>query len=183
MNEDIRFLSISKAHEAMRKGDFSAREFLQAHRNAIDALNEVLGAYLTITDFHATEVASRVPSNSQLAGIPFGVKDNIDTASIRTTSASRLLIDNVPTHDADVVAKLDLAGAPLLGKLNTYEFGTGTGAVYPDLAFPLARNPWDQNRFSGGSSTGAGVAVAAGLAMFAVGTDTGGSVRLPAAAC
>ena len=183
MNEDLRFLSIEQAREAMRKGDFTACELVKAHLVAIEEFNGALGAYLTIAEFRAIQVASRVQLNSPLAGIPFGVKDNIDTASIRTTSASRLLLENFPDRDSDVVALLDRAGAPLLGKLNTYEFGTGTGAVYPDLAFPIARNPWDQTRFSGGSSTGAGVAVAAGLAMFAIGTDTGGSVRLPAAAC
>ena len=183
MNEELRFLSIAAAGAAMRRGAFSPLDLVQAHLAAIEEQNDRLGAYLTVTADRALQTASACRLATPLAGIPFGVKDNIDTAGIRTTSASRLLADNVPDRDADVVAALDRADAALLGKLNTYEFGTGTGAVYPDLDFPIARNPWDHQRFSGGSSTGAGVAVAAGLAMFAIGTDTGGSVRLPAAAC
>ena len=92
------------------------------------------------------------------------------------------MLDYVPDETATTIERLVAAGAILLGKLNTWEYGTGTGEIYDDLPFPLARNPWNTERFTGGSSTGAGVSVAAGSAMFALGSDTGGSVRLPAAA-
>src|SRR5690606_40788 len=116
-----------------------------------------------------------------LHGIPYGLKDILRTAELPTRAASRLAIPDGP--EATVHRRLRDAGAILLGKLNTYEFGTGTGAVYGDLPAPVARNPWDPDRFTGGSSTGAGAAVAARMVPFAIGTDTGGSVRLPAAAC
>ena len=93
------------------------------------------------------------------------------------------MLDHVSTTTSTAVARLEDAGAILLGKLNTWEYGTGNGGVYHDLPFPVARNPWDLERFTGGSSTGAGASVPAGLAMFALGSDTGGSIRLPAAAC
>ena len=111
------------------------------------------------------------------------MKDNYDVQGVPTTGGSRLRLDHVATVTATAVRKLQAAGAVLLGKLNTWEYGTGTGAVHHDLPFEVARNPWNIGHFTGGSSTGAGASVAAGTAMFALGSDTGGSVRLPAAAC
>ena len=99
------------------------------------------------------------------------------------TAGSKLRLDHVATRDAPVIRDLEAAGAVLLGKLATWEYGTGNGGEYFDLPFPPARNPWDTDRFTGGSSTGAGASVAAGTAAFAMGSDTTGSVRLPAAAC
>jgi aspartyl-tRNA(Asn)/glutamyl-tRNA(Gln) amidotransferase subunit A len=117
-----------------------------------------------------------------LHGLPFAVKDNYDTAGLPTTANSKIRIDNVPDSDAELVRRLKTAGAVLIGKLATWEYGTGNGGEYYDLPFPTARNPWDTERFPGGSSTGAGVSVAAGTALFALGSDTTGSVRIPAAA-
>ena len=117
-----------------------------------------------------------------LHGIPYGVKDNYDAAGLPATAGSRLRLDHIPQQDAALVHRLRQCGAILLGKLATWEYGTGNGAEYFDLPFPPARNPWDTERFTGGSSTGAGAAVAAGTALFALGADTTGSVRLPAAA-
>lgn len=119
---------------------------------------------------------------SGLHGIPFAVKDNYDVAGSPTTAGSRLRLDHVPDRDAALVGGLRDAGAILLGKLATWEYGTGNGGEYFDLPFPPARNPWDPERATGGSSSGAGAAVAAGAAMFALGSDTTGSVRLPAGA-
>ena len=118
-----------------------------------------------------------------LHGIPFAVKDNYDAVGMPATAGSALRLGHMPDRDADLVATLRSAGAVLLGKLSTWEYGTGNGGEYFDLPFPPARNPWDVTRFTGGSSTGAGAAVAAGTAIFAMGSDTTGSVRLPAAAC
>lgn len=119
---------------------------------------------------------------SALHGVPFAVKDNYDTEGVVTTAGSRLRLQHIPDRDASLVARLRSAGAILLGKLATWEYGTGNGGEYFDLPFSPARNPWDMRRYTGGSSTGAGAAVAAGLTPIALGSDTTGSVRLPAAA-
>ena len=118
-----------------------------------------------------------------LHGIPYAVKDAFYTKGLRTCANSRVLLDMVPDYDAAIVEKLDATGAILLGKLNTWEYGTGLGLVYHDAAFPHSTNPWKDNYFTGGSSTGAGAAVAAGTTVFALGADTGGSIRAPAAGC
>jgi aspartyl-tRNA(Asn)/glutamyl-tRNA(Gln) amidotransferase subunit A len=115
-------------------------------------------------------------------GIPVAFKDNIETAGIRTTAQSRVLLNHIPEQDAEVVRRLKAAGAVILGKLACLEFAHG--APSPDQAFPPARNPWNTDHgFTGGSSTGSAVAVAAGLATCALGSDTGGSIRNPAAMC
>ena len=116
-----------------------------------------------------------------LHGIPIGLKDLYDTAGILTTAMSRVTPDRVPTEDATTVAKLNDAGAILLGKLAMHEFALGG----PDTSslFPPARNPWNLNHIPGGSSSGSGAAVAAGLCMGALGSDTGGSIRGPASMC
>ncbi len=116
-----------------------------------------------------------------LHGIPVGLKDIIDLAGYRTTAHSHQLIDNWVKEDAVVTAKLKAAGAVILGKLSTHEFAMGGPSF--DLPFPPARNPWNREHFSGGSSSGSGAAVAAGFLPAALGTDTGGSIRLPAAFC
>jgi aspartyl-tRNA(Asn)/glutamyl-tRNA(Gln) amidotransferase subunit A len=118
-----------------------------------------------------------------LHGIPYGAKDTFYTKGVRTCANSRVLMQLVPDHDAPIIEKLDAAGAILLGKLNTWEYGTGLGLVYHDAAFAHSTNPWKENYFTGGSSTGSGAAVASGTAMFALGADTGGSIRAPAAGC
>ena len=118
-----------------------------------------------------------------LHGIPYGAKDTFYTKGLRTCANSRVLLDFVPDYDAAIIEKLDAAGAILLGKLNTWEYGTGLGFVYHDAAFAHSTNPWKDGYFTGGSSTGSGAAVAAGTAMFALGADTGGSIRAPAAGC
>ena len=111
------------------------------------------------------------------------MKDTIDTQGLPAAAGSRLRLDHVPAGDATAVHRLRQAGAVLIGKLATYEFGTGTGNDLAELPFEPARNPWDPARLAAGSSTGAGAAVACGAAVFALGSDTGGSVRLPAASC
>jgi aspartyl-tRNA(Asn)/glutamyl-tRNA(Gln) amidotransferase subunit A len=116
-----------------------------------------------------------------LHGIPIALKDLIDTAGVRTTAASAVFKDRVPEHDATVVRRLREAGAVFLGKLNLHEFAFGT--TNEDSAFGPARNPHDPSRSPGGSSGGSAASVAAGMALATIGTDTGGSIRIPAAAC
>src|SRR5271165_1055526 len=120
-------------------------------------------------------------SRGPLHGIPVGIKDIIDVAGLPTTCHSRILLDNVATADAAVVARLRGAGAIIIGKLATHEFAIGGPSL--DLPFPPARNPWNPLHHPGGSSSGSGAGVAAGLFPMALGTDTGGSVRNPASCC
>ena len=123
----------------------------------------------------------RSTERGPLHGVPVAVKDVIDVAGTRTTAASRILADNVAASDATVVARLRRAGAVVVGKLNTHEFAFGATTTSPH--FGPARNPWDTDRICGGSSGGSGAAAAAGLVAGTLGTDTAGSIRIPAALC
>ena len=116
-----------------------------------------------------------------LHGIPISLKDNIYTAEIRTTAGSRVLTDFVPLHDAPIVTALKEAGAVLLGKTNMHEFAYGTTSN--NRHYGAVRNPWDLSRIAGGSSGGSAAALAAGLCYGSIGTDTGGSIRIPASLC
>ena len=183
------FLTIAEAARAFRAGGLTPVALTQAFLERIEALNPKLNAYLLVMADEARAAAGRAEAElaqgadrGPLHGIPVALKDNIETAGIRTTAQSRILLDHIPEHDAFCVAKLKRAGAVILGKLACLEFAHG--APSPDQAFPPARNPWNTDHgFTGGSSTGSGTAVAAGLAMAALGTDTGGSIRNPAALC
>ncbi|MBL8702703.1 MAG: amidase [Alphaproteobacteria bacterium] len=186
----LHFLTVAEAGRLIRARRLSPVELVDAHLDRIARVDPRIHSYITVLADRAraaardTEAAiMRGDWRGPLHGIPYGLKDNFYTRGIRTTAASRLMLDHVPDVDATAHARLRDAGAILLGKLNTYEYGTGTGAVHFDLPFEPARNPWDTTRFTGGSSTGPGAAVAAGTAMAALGSDTGGSVRLPAAGC
>lgn len=172
------FPTIASALAAMAEGRVKATDMLDACLARITALNGTLHAvhHLDAAGARATRDAG------PLAGIPWGIKDNFDVAGLPCTANSRLRAGRMASVDAPIVSMLRQTGAPLIGKLATWEYGTGTGAEHFDLANPPARNPWDLARFTGGSSTGAGVAVATGMALFAIGSDTTGSVRLPAAA-
>lgn len=182
-------LSISEAGRLVAAREISPLELTEAVLSRIFETQPRLNAYITVLGEKALDTARRAEQEimdnkqrSALHGIPFGVKDNYHVAGVPTTGGSRLMEGYVADQTATTVTRLQDAGAILLGKLNTWEYGTGNGEVHEDLPYPLARNPYDVTRFSGGSSTGAGVAVAAGAAIFALGSDTGGSVRLPAAA-
>lgn len=183
-------LSASAAAHAIAAGTLRPDELLEAVLERIDAVDARIHSYLRQDREQAraaAQAATRRASAGQrlgpLDGIPFAVKDNIYTAGLPTTAASRVPQRHDPSLHATLVQRLQDAGAVLVGKLNTWEYGTGTGAVHFDLDPPPARNPWQPDHYTGGSSSGAGAAVAGGTAMFAIGTDTGGSVRLPAAAC
>jgi aspartyl-tRNA(Asn)/glutamyl-tRNA(Gln) amidotransferase subunit A len=190
MSGDLCFLTIARAAELIASRAISPVELVEAHLERIAAVDTALHDYITVAADYALARARDAEREiaagryrGALHGIPYALKDIFLTKGVRTTAASKILIDNVPTQSAHVHDRLEAAGAVLLGKLNTFEFGSGVGAPSFDLPFPPARNPWDTSRFTGSTSTGAGAAVAAGTAMAAFGTDTGGSVRLPASAC
>jgi aspartyl-tRNA(Asn)/glutamyl-tRNA(Gln) amidotransferase subunit A len=181
-------LGVAAAGECLRTKKVSALELAQAHLDRIAALNPSLNAYVTVTPERAladarraTEEIARGEYRGPLHGVPIGLKDLIDTAGIRTTYGSKVHASHVPTADAAVAQRLARAGAVLLGKHNTHEYAFGVTTTNPHHG--ATRNPWDPTRIPGGSSGGSGAAVAARLACAAIGTDTGGSVRIPAAAC
>jgi aspartyl-tRNA(Asn)/glutamyl-tRNA(Gln) amidotransferase subunit A len=174
-------LTLADALGALAAGSLTPAALLARCLEMIERRNPTLQAVLHL-DTAGAEQAAAAPRQGPLGGIPWAIKDTFDVAGLPATANSRLRTGRVASADAALVAQIRAAGAVLLGKLATWEYGTGTGAEHFDLPAPPARNPWDTSRFTGGSSTGAGVAVATGMALFAVGSDTTGSVRLPAAA-
>lgn len=183
-------LSLAQASAQLASGQLRATDLITAVFDRIQAVDGVIYSYLRHDQQAAMIAAEQSDARARagqrlgpLDGIPFAVKDNVYTQGLSTTGGSRVPQRHDVELHATLVARLQAAGAILVGKLNTWEYGTGTGAVHFDLEAPPARNPWHPDYFTGGSSSGAGVAVAAGTACFAIGTDTGGSVRLPAAAC
>ena len=189
---ELHHLSVTEAGRLIASRRLSPVELVDAVLARIAAVDAKINSYITVVAEPARAAARAAEADimagrwrGPLHGIPFAVKDNYYTAGIRTTGASRLMLDHVPTETATCIERLQAGGAILMGKLNAWEYGTGGGSlrVYEDLPFPLARNPWDTSRYTGGSSTGSGASVPAGTALFSLGSDTGGSVRLPAAAC
>jgi aspartyl-tRNA(Asn)/glutamyl-tRNA(Gln) amidotransferase subunit A len=181
-------LTLLQASTLVRQGDVSPVELTRACLERIEQLNPGLNAFLTVTADSALEEAGRAEAEIRqgawkgpLHGIPLALKDLVDTAGVPTTAASALFRDRVPAEDAQIVRRLKAAGAVLLGKLNLHEFAYGGSGVIG--AFPAARNPRNPALITGGSSSGSAAAVAAELCYAAVGTDTAGSIRLPAACC
>ena len=190
MAEALHFLTLAEASRRLQAGSLSPVALVEALLARIAAVDGAIHGYITVVAPAALAAARTAEaelkagrSRGPLHGIPYALKDNYDTKGIRTTASSRLRLDHVPDSDATLHARLQDAGAILLGKLSTWEFGTGLGERQNDLPFPEPRNAWDVTRFPGGSSSGAGTSVAAGMTPAALGSDTGGSVRLPAAAC
>lgn len=188
VGSDLSQLDLSDTSQLIRSGKVSPIELTQECLNRIGRLNEKLNAFITVTTDSALAESRAAESEIQrgnwrgpLHGIPIALKDIIDTAGVRTTAASELFKDRVPTEDAEVVRRLKSAGAVLLGKLNLHEFAYGGSSVVS--CFGPVRNPWDTNFSTGGSSGGSAAAVAARLCYAAIGTDTGGSVRQPASYC
>ena len=181
-------LTIQEAAALIRSGVISPVELTEAYLERIDNLDPRLNAFITITEDLAFQQAremetelSRGQWRGPLHGIPVALKDNIDTAGILTTAASAVFANRIPDEDAEVVRRLKGAGAILLGKLNMHEFAYGgTSDV---THYGPVHNPWDLDRIPGGSSGGSAAAVSARLCAAALGTDTAGSVRLPAAYC
>ncbi len=189
---DLPFATIEKVAAMFRQRKLSPLELTQLLLARIERLNPVLNAYLTVTAEFALAQAraadrellgprGRRRDRGLLHGIPISLKDNIYTAGIRTTAGSAILRDLVPAEDAAVTARLRRAGAVLLGKTNMHEFAYGVTSNNPH--YGPARNPWNRERIPGGSSGGSAAALAAGLCFASVGTDTGGSIRIPAALC
>jgi len=162
-------LSAEAARGLLERGEVSPAELWDAYRSAIDARNDELNAYLTLADGRVGD------------GVPIALKDVISTKGIRTTAGSKILADYVPVFDSTVAARCKAAGLPVLGKTNTDEFAMGSSTE--NSAYGPTRNPWDTSRVPGGSGGGSAAAVAAGLAPWALGSDTGGSVKLPSAFC
>ncbi len=175
-------MTVAALAAAIRRGELSPREAVQEALERIERDDPAYNAFITVRGDEALAEADALgPPGGPLHGVPVGVKDVIDVAGTRTTAASKVLADNVATADATVVARLRAAGAVVVGKLNTHEFAWGASTT--SEAFGPARNPWDTERICGGSSGGSGAAVAGGLVPGALGTDTAGSVRIPAALC
>jgi aspartyl-tRNA(Asn)/glutamyl-tRNA(Gln) amidotransferase subunit A len=180
--------TLAEAGRQLADGKASPVELTELALSRAAALNPKLDAFIEITADRARAAARRAEREisggrrrGPLHGIPYGLKDIYDAAGLRTTAHSRLLLDNVAAADAETTARLEAAGMILIGKLATHEFATGGPAF--DLPFPPARNPWNTAHFTGGSSSGSGAAVASGIVALAMGSDTGGSIRLPAAYC
>jgi aspartyl-tRNA(Asn)/glutamyl-tRNA(Gln) amidotransferase subunit A len=184
MTGAVPLLTIAEAGRLIAANRLSPGELTRSLLERIERLDPQLNAFITVTGRQALAAARRAQTSAgrgPLRGIPIAYKDIFQTAGVLTTAHSRLLADNVPQDDAEAVRRLGAAGGVMLGKLATHEFAIGGPAF--DLPWPPARNPWDTRRFTGGSSSGSGAAVAAGLVLGALGSDTGGSIRLPAAYC
>jgi aspartyl-tRNA(Asn)/glutamyl-tRNA(Gln) amidotransferase subunit A len=182
------WLGVTEIAAAYAARQLSPVELLQSLLDRIEALDPKLHAFIRLDAdiaMHAAQLAEREIASGRwrgpLHGVPVGIKDIIDVARVLTTCNSKLRLNHTATRDAHVVAKLRAAGAIILGKLGTHEFAIGGPAF--DLPFPPPRNPWNLDHHPGGSSSGSGAGVAAGLFPIALGSDSGGSVRHPASAC
>jgi aspartyl-tRNA(Asn)/glutamyl-tRNA(Gln) amidotransferase subunit A len=193
VDEQLAFATIREISGLFRARKLSPVELTRFLLERIEKLNPSLNAYLTVCREMALEQARHAEAElfakgrgkkrdrGALHGIPVSLKDNIYTKDVRTTGGSAILRDFVPLHDAPVVTALKKAGAVILGKTNMHEFAYGVTTENPH--FGMTRNPWDRERIPGGSSGGSAAGVAAGLCYGSVGTDTGGSIRIPAALC
>src|SRR5690242_5460718 len=186
---DWAFATALEQAAAIRAGEVSPVELVETYLARIDALDPQLCSYLTVAADQALDAARaaerRVAAHETdlppFLGVPISIKDLHDTAGIRSTHGTATWSERVPDRDDESVARVRRAGFVILGKTNTPEFGSRSTTESP--AYPTARNPWDPTRTPGGSSGGAGAALAAGLCAIAQGSDGGGSIRIPAGWC
>ena len=185
---DVLELDLAAASRAVKSASISPVALTRACLDRIARFDRQLNSFITVTADRAIDEARRAEAEiaqgrwrGPLHGIPLALKDNVDTAGVKTTAASAVFANRIPTRDADVVRRLKAAGAILLGKLNMHEVALGTTSAISSAG--PTRNPWDRQRIAGGSSGGSAAAVAAGFCFGAIGTDTGGSIRVPAACC
>jgi aspartyl-tRNA(Asn)/glutamyl-tRNA(Gln) amidotransferase subunit A len=185
---DLTDLTVARAARRIRRGELSPVELTEAYLQRIERLDPKIGAYITVTAERARADARRAAEElgaghdrGPLHGIPIGLKDLFDTAGVRTTGGTNLWASRVPSQDSAVAKKLHEAGTVLLGKQNLDEVARGHSTENPH--FGTTHNPWDLTRIAGGSSGGSAAAIAASLALATMGSDTGGSIRFPAALC
>ena len=185
---ELHYLTVSDAASLIESRQLSPVELVEAHLERIEQTDERLNSFVTLLADEARSAAADAESAIQgggylgpLHGIPIGLKDLYYTKGIRTTVGSKIMGDFIPDYDAAVTERFLDAGAILLGKLQMHEFALGATSENPH--YGPARNPWDTTRITGGSSGGSGSAVSSGQCMAALGSDTGGSVRIPSSAC
>ena len=179
---EIYELTVHELLEKLDKKEITKEEILSSYQNRINEKEKDVQAFVTLTCEETKEKLKQVAGNtSKLAGIPIGIKDNMCTKGVKTTCGSKMLENFVAPYDATVVEKIDAEGMISLGKLNMDEFAMGSSTEHS--YFKKTRNPWNLNKVPGGSSGGSAAAVAAGMVPWALGSDTGGSIRQPASLC
>lgn len=188
MRDEILSLGIGEVVEGVREGSLAPREIVEAYVEQIEVQEPEIRAFLSL-DLERARARARLLEEARakgeelgpLAGVPLALKDNLTTIDFPTTAGSRILEGWRPPYDATVVARVEAAGAIVLGKTNLDEFAMGSSTE--NSAYQVTRNPWDLDRVPGGSSGGSAAAVGARMALVALGSDTGGSIRQPAALC
>jgi aspartyl-tRNA(Asn)/glutamyl-tRNA(Gln) amidotransferase subunit A len=184
---ELKQLTLAKAASLIRSKELSPVELVQATLERIESLNERMRAFITVMGEQALDRAKAAEREiagghrPPLQGIPVSIKDLFDTKGVSTTAGSKVFADRVPSEDAAVVRKLYEAGAVIVGKTNMHEFAFGTTTVNPH--YGTALNPWNPERISGGSSGGSASSLALSMGLGSMGTDTGGSIRIPASMC
>lgn len=187
MNINHKELTIHEAHKLLQSKQITSVELTQSYLERVALVDPRVKAFMTVTSDMALEQAKQADERiakgdgNPLCGIPILIKDVICTKGVRTTCASKMLENFVPIYDATVIEKLKACGAVIIGKSNMDEFAMGSSTE--NSAFFVTRNPWDLDRVPGGSSGGSAAAVAAGMTTYALGSDTGGSIRQPAGFC